>query len=161
MAYCVKCGTQIADQALFCSNCGAQQTTVAAPQGSPGGAGQASGLKENVAAALSYLFLWVGGLIFLLTDKRPFVRFHAAQSIIIFLSWYIVHKLFGVFWGLRLLHGWGSAAPVSVFFSILEILSFVLWVVLISKAYQGEWFKVPVVWEVAESFGAKIPTDKR
>ena len=37
--------------------------------------------KKTSPALLSYLVGWVTGLIFLLIDKRPFVKFHAAQSI--------------------------------------------------------------------------------
>ena len=47
-------------------------------------AGTQSGLSENVAGLLCYLLGWVTGLIFYFTDKRPFVRFHAAQSIVVF-----------------------------------------------------------------------------
>jgi uncharacterized membrane protein len=47
---------------------------------------QRSGLSENLAALLSYVFGWITGLIFLLLDKRPYVRFHAAQSIVVFLG---------------------------------------------------------------------------
>jgi len=39
------------------------------------------GLEENVAGLLCYIAGWLSGLIFLLIDKRPFVRFHAVQSI--------------------------------------------------------------------------------
>ena len=162
MAYCVTCGTQIAEQSPFCSKCGALQKTVAAAQTIPAGAVRASRLTENVAAALSYAFFWVGGLIFLLIDKRPFVRFHAAQSIVIFLGLHIVHKVLGMFWGLRLLHGgWDSFTPGFALIHLVDLLTFMLWVVLMIKAYQGEWFKVPIVWEVAESLAAKVPADKR
>jgi uncharacterized membrane protein len=33
---------------------------------------------------LSYLFGWISGLAFLLFDRRPFVRYHAAQSVMVF-----------------------------------------------------------------------------
>jgi uncharacterized membrane protein len=162
MAYCDKCGAQIAEHAPYCSQCGAQQKAATALPVAGAGAAQSSRLTENVAATLSYAFLWVGGLIFLLIDKRPFVRFHAAQSIVIFLGLHIVHWALAAFWGLRLLHdGWNSFAPGFALFHAVDILTFVLWVVLMIKAYQGEWFKVPIVWEVAEGFGAKVPADKR
>jgi uncharacterized membrane protein len=162
MAYCVKCGTQLAEQAPFCSQCGAQQKAATAAPPIPGGPVQASRLTENVAATLSYAFFWAGGLIFLLVDKRPFVRFHAAQSVVIFLGLHFVHGIMAGFWGLRLLHGgWNSFAPGFMLIHLVDLLTFVLWVVLMIKAHQGEWFKVPVVWEVAESFGAKVPSDKR
>ena len=41
-------------------------------------------MEENVAGLLCYAGGWLTGLVFLLTDKRPFVRFHAAQSMVVF-----------------------------------------------------------------------------
>ena len=38
------------------------------------------------AALLSYVLGWITGLVFLLIDKRPYVRFHAAQSVVVFLG---------------------------------------------------------------------------
>ena len=43
-----------------------------------------TGLDENVAGLLCYVLGWVTGIIFFLIDKRPYVRFHAAQSIVVF-----------------------------------------------------------------------------
>src|SRR5260370_36014888 len=43
-----------------------------------------TGLDENVAALLSYIFGWLSGLIFLLLEKESrLVRFHAMQSILL------------------------------------------------------------------------------
>ena len=162
MAYCVKCGTQISEQAPFCSSCGTQQKNVGAPPSTMSGGAPTSALTENMAAFLSYLFLWVGGVIFLLIDKRPFVRFHAAQSIVVFVGLHIVHMMLGLFWGFHMFHGgWGAFAPGFLLFRVVEFGGFVLWVFLMIKAYQGEWFKVPVVWEIAEGLGAKVPADRR
>ncbi len=41
-------------------------------------------MAENVAGLLCYLLGWLTGLIFLLIDKCPYVRFHAAQWIVVF-----------------------------------------------------------------------------
>jgi uncharacterized membrane protein len=83
MPHCTKCGTTVADDVAFCPSCSAPQaqgvTTAMAPAAST-----QSGLSENVAGLLCYLLGWITGLIFFLTDKRPFVRFHAAQSIVVF-----------------------------------------------------------------------------
>src|SRR5690349_7468080 len=82
MAFCSKCGTQVADDAAFCSNCGqAMKADVPAYAASQGGS---TGMAENVAGFLCYVLGWLTGLIFFLIDKRPFVRFHAAQSIVVF-----------------------------------------------------------------------------
>jgi len=67
----------------FCPKCGAAHwpptgpvAAVSVPADSP-----TAGIEENIAGLLCYLFMWISGLIFLLLDKRPFVKFHAAQSI--------------------------------------------------------------------------------
>lgn len=96
---------------------------------------QGTGLPKNTAAALSYVLGWLTGIIFLLIEKDPFVRFHAMQSII----------TFGI---LTLL----SFIPVIgwILSPLVMIVGFILWLVLIFKAYQGEEFKLPVVGEFAK-----------
>jgi len=94
-----------------------------------------TGLPRNTAAALSYGLGWLTGIVFLLIEKDSFVRFHAMQSVITFgiLNLVIFVPLVG--WLLSPLIG---------------IAGFVLWLVLIYKAYQGEEFKLPVIGELAE-----------
>ena len=88
MAFCKACG-QDAGDASFCPKCGAaqgaslggaQSAAVAAP-GATAADYPTAGMEENIAGFLCYLVGWITGLIFLLIDKRPFVRFHGAQSI--------------------------------------------------------------------------------
>src|ERR1041385_4823860 len=43
-----------------------------------------TGLDENVAALLSYIFGWISGLVFFLIEKDSrLVRFHAMQSLLL------------------------------------------------------------------------------
>jgi zinc ribbon protein len=101
MAFCSGCGSELGSGVGFCPKCGkpvgSAAGTASAMGAAPGGAAPAaaagSGLDENVAALLSYVLGWLTGLIFFLIDKRPFVRFHAMQSIILFGG---VHLLFMV-----------------------------------------------------------------
>ena len=76
---------------------------------------QRSGLSENLAALLSYVFGWITGLIFLLLDKRPYVRFHAAQSIVVFLGLHILRAvlaaIFGMGWWFAGFGNWGRVHP--------------------------------------------------
>ena len=86
MAFCKSCGQDIGTSS-FCPKCGASQSATAAPIAAPIAAPVApstEGLAENVAGLLCYALGWVSGLIFLLIDKRPWVKFHAAQSIAVF-----------------------------------------------------------------------------
>jgi uncharacterized membrane protein len=105
--------------------------------------GIADGIPENVAGLLCYALGWISGLIFLLIDKRPFVRFHAAQSLVVFGLLHIVYYiLVAVFFaGIGAVAG-GFGLGVLLIDGI-RLLGTVLWIVLMVKAYQGERFKVP------------------
>src|ERR1700674_527554 len=82
MAYCTKCGAQVADGVEFCGKCGQPMNApLASPAVSVPGD---TGMAENIAGLLCYVLGWLTGLIFFFIDKRPFVRFHAAQSIVVF-----------------------------------------------------------------------------
>jgi uncharacterized membrane protein len=96
------------------------------------------GLDENVASALCYVLVWVTGLIFILVEKdNKMVRFHAMQSIVIFLPLQILYWIVSWFF---------------FFFSwLIGIVTLILWIVLIVKAYQGEKFKVPIAGDIAEN----------
>src|SRR6202051_5226970 len=82
MASCTACGTELGGEA-FCPKCGASQTASAVPMATAPAA-SSEGLAENVAGLLCYVLGWITGIIFILIDKRPFVKFHAAQSIVVF-----------------------------------------------------------------------------
>lgn len=97
-----------------------------------------TGLSENVAAALSYLLCFITGIIFLLVDKREFVRFHAAQSTVFF----VLAALLIQFLPLTIVG--------VIFVPFLGLLAFLMWIVFMLKAYQGERFKFPWVANWAE-----------
>ena len=93
-------------------------------------------MDENVAGLLCYVLGWISGLVFFLIEKKnKFVRFHALQSIIVF----------GILTIASVLLGW-----VPVLGWIIWVLTVVLWIVLMIKAYQGEKFKLPWAGNLAE-----------
>lgn len=98
------------------------------------------GLDENIAGALTYVLGWLTGVIFYLLEKESrYVRFHAVQSIALFLPIHVIIIVLGYV----PFFGW-------VISNLLGLLALVLWIVLIVKAYQGEWFKLPVTGDIAE-----------
>lgn len=104
--------------------------------------GKGTGLPRNTAAALCYLLWWITGLVFLLVEKEDkFVRFHAMQSVITF--------------GILTV---AALAPVIgwLLSPLIMIGGFVLWLVLIVKAYQGEEYELPVVGKLARQWLEKI-----
>ena len=144
MAFCKACGQEIGT-ATFCPKCGASQGAAPAAVPAAPAASPTEGLQENVAGLLCYLLGWVTGIIFLLIDKRPWVKFQAAQSIVLFggltvlrIALAFMGGLFGGFFG------WGLSL-------ILALVGVILWIMLMVKAYQHETFRVPIVADIADS----------
>ena len=158
MPHCSKCGTAVASEAAFCPNCGAPQSPApnAAPIGVPLPSTE-SGLSENVAGLLCYVLGWLTGLIFLLIDKRPFVRFHAAQSLVTFGALHIISIILvmafigGGFFG----GSWSVFGFWSGILAIIRLLSLILWIVCMIKAYQHERFRVPIAADFADQIAGK------
>ncbi len=152
MAFCAKCGAQVAEGATFCSGCGAAR-------GSGGGAGAAAGtgLDENVAGLLSYVVGWVTGLIFFVIDKRPFVKFHAAQSMVTFGAIFVLYMILAIFMSMTWMMGAGIIGTMVSFavYPIIGIASLVAWVLCMVKAFQHERFKLPIIGDIAENIAGK------
>lgn len=151
MAFCRKCGSEVAAGAGFCPKCGEAQSGGAVAQTTPGAQ---SGMSENVAAFLCYLVGWITGIIFFLIDKRPFVRFHAAQSIVVFGGLHIVNIVIGIAFGagFMMMGGYGAFGIGTALYGLISLVAFILWILLMVKAYQHEKFEVPIAAGIAKSF---------
>jgi uncharacterized membrane protein len=123
-----------------------------------------TGLDDNVASLLAYLFQFLGGLIFFLIEKDSrFVRFHAMQSML----------LSGVFW-VGLIALWIVSAVLTLILGqISGVLAGLVWVITLLlqlvlvvaaligfilcmiKAYQRQYFKLPLLGSYAEKFSQK------
>ena len=91
-----------------------------------------TGLDENIAGLLCYVLGWVSGIVFLLLERESnFVKFHAVQSIIVF----------GVLSVVNAVVGWIPVFGLKVRI-VSGILAFVLWILLMVKASQGERYRV-------------------
>jgi uncharacterized membrane protein len=116
------------------------------------------GLAENVAGLLCYVLGWITGLIFLFIDKRPFVRFHAAQSVVVFgglnIIFAVLASMFGMGW---MMGGFflGTWALGGLILAVVRLVGFVLWILLMVKAYQGQKYRVPVAADLADSIARK------
>jgi len=150
MAFCKACGQDIGS-ASFCPKCGANQSASAVPAPAVA-APSTEGLAENVAGLLCYVLGWLTGIIFLLIDKRPFVKFHAAQSIVVFGGLTVIRIALIFMHGMAGVIGWGFVGLLSL---LIGLVMFVLWILLMVKAYQHEMFKVPIAAPIAESIAGK------
>ena len=111
-------------------------------------------MEENVAGLLCYVLGWVTGVIFFIIDKRPFVRFHAAQSIVVFGGIAILYVILGMFLGASLfaggLAGAGGFSIGFLLYPLLGLTAFILWILLMVKAYGHQKFRIPVAADLAE-----------
>ena len=147
MANCAKCGAALAPGATFCGSCGSQVSAAAAPAGTVAGTpapAASSGLSQNVAGMLAYLFI-IGPILMMVLEpysKDKFVRFHAFQSLffdigctVLWIPVFIVGLIPYI----------GSLISFLVFLSVVA-----LWVIIVVKAYGGQKFQLPFIGKLAE-----------
>ena len=103
MAFCASCGTQMADNAAFCPNCGkaagqasgagASPAPAPAPPAGYAAPAASSPIAENVAGMLAY-FTIIPAIIFLLVEpynRNRFVRFHSFQCLFTCAALIVLH----------------------------------------------------------------------
>jgi uncharacterized membrane protein len=156
MPFCANCGSAV--EGRFCPKCG---TPIEA---APGNAGPAqaysppppasaagAGMDDNVAGALCYLIGFITGILFLLLEpynKRPFVRFHALQSIFFCVGWIALSIALSIAFVVAgaVTHLWFIFLPIRLLFGFL---GFLLWLFCMYKAYNREWYELPIVGPLA------------
>ncbi|HLW51751.1 MAG TPA: DUF4870 domain-containing protein [Candidatus Angelobacter sp.] len=112
-----------------------------------------TGMANNVAGLLCYVFGWITGLIFLLIEpykNDKFVRFHAFQSIFFnvgLIGVYIALAILGAVLGL-VTKGL-SIVLMGPLFMLLWLAIVITWIVLMVKAYNNQTFKLPIIGELA------------
>lgn len=109
------------------------------------------GLDEKMAAALSYVFGIISGIIVLVMEREnKFVRFHAMQSTF----WFMFVMV--IVWILRFVAnmpiiGWLLGWIISPILAIIGFIVFISWVFLIVKALNGDTFKLPIIGDIVWS----------
>ena len=105
----------------------------------------ATGLKKETSAAMAVLFAptLIVPVLFLLLDKNKFVRFYAVQVLVLWLTVYVIQRVFrfGFLYG---------------FTSIISVIGFTLWLVLIYKAWQGVEWEVPFLGKISRQLVSKL-----
>jgi uncharacterized membrane protein len=104
-----------------------------------------TGIEPNVGAALAYILGLITGILFLVLEKdNRFVRFHAAQSIAVSLLIIVVSIVVSMVTGVLAfvpILGWILVFLLTVG---LAVGTFVLWLLLMWRAYQGEEWELPI-----------------
>ncbi len=103
-----------------------------------------TGLSKETSGALAYVLGPLTGIIFLILDKNPYVRFHAMQSIVVFTALFIAD------WVLLF------SLVLSFLIPFIAIIGFILWLLLIYKAWLGSEFEVPVLGKITRQLLERV-----
>ena len=141
MAFCSSCGTQIPDGSTVCPACASRAPVPVTTQPSAGG------LTDNVAGMLAYVTI-IPAIIFLVLEpynRNRFIRFHSFQSLFFFIALIALH------FALSILTFMPMMALITLpLHLVISLGGFVLWIILLIKANQGQMYKLPVVGDLAE-----------
>ncbi len=185
---CPHCHSFVPATAERCPTCGRPLTATSEPPGPPAGAapphqeprgpspevpgpgttpppgpaplGQ-TGLDPHVAAGLAYLFSFLGGIVFLLTEREPSVRFAAVQSIGVFAVYLVLDVAYSLVFSLitAILSLTPAALPATAvaltdLWRLVSLAFLILWVVLVVTAFQGRTVRLPVLAGIADRYAA-------
>jgi uncharacterized membrane protein len=149
MAFCSSCGGQVPAGAAVCPACGhpvAAPAVVATTQTSGGG------LTDNVAGMLAYVTI-IPAILFLVLEpynKNRFVRFHSFQSIFFAVGW------IALWIGVMIISAVLAFIPILghlialLLWMVISVGFFIIWIILLIKANQGQMYKLPFIGDLAE-----------
>jgi uncharacterized membrane protein len=110
-----------------------------------------TGLDERLAGVLCYSVWWItGGLFLLLERQHRTIRFHAAQSVVLFGTISALLIGLGALSALALVLSSATYQLMRVFGDLLWVGAAALWLVLVLRAWRGEVWRVPLVAALAD-----------
>ncbi len=147
--FCTNCGTALPENANNCPRCGKPQGVGGGAAAQPvAAAASTGGLADNVAGLLAYVTI-IPAIIFLVLEpfnKNRFVRFHSFQSIFFGVAWIAVCIVLSILGMMPFVH-----ILTALLIPLVCLAFFVIWVLLLIKAYSGQMFKLPVIGDIAET----------
>ena len=116
-----------------------------------------TGVDARLASVLCYAGWWITGLVFLFAERRHSgVRFHAAQSIVVFGT--LSAALF--FLGGASAVAFFVAVPtfqiVQMIGNVLWLAAVVLWLYLLLTTWRGETWRVPLAGDLATKIASRV-----
>jgi uncharacterized membrane protein len=113
-------------------------------------------MEPHIAAGLSYILGWITGLVFFLIEKQNrFVRFNAMQSIILSVAATVLSIALNIIGGFLVFTSIGCL--FTPLLSLVGLAFFVLWLICLINAFQGKYFKLPLIGDYAERWANSGP----
>ena len=168
MARCPQCAWPLAEQAQFCSSCGAAIPPDQRDEGDAAVAHESARtvgadasdeslpVPENVAGVIAYITIFPA-IVFLLVEpfkRNRFVRFHSFQHLLLWAAGVVFGIAAGIVGAILQLIPF-MRVLVFPFTGLVGLAFFFLWVLLVVKAYNHEMFKLPILGDLAETWAER------
>ena len=115
-----------------------------------------TGVDARLASVLCYAGWWVTGLVFLFAERRnQEVRFHAAQSLIVFGALSAALFLCGGVSAVAFMVAVPSFQLLQAVGNALWLAAVLLWLVLMLKTWRGETLRVPGASDLARKIAGR------
>lgn len=109
-----------------------------------------TGVDARLSSVLCYAGWWITGLVFLFAERRDRrVRFHAAQSLIVFGALSVLLLACGGASAVAFFVATQTFQLVQAFGNALWFGAVLLWLFLLVKTWRGEDFRVPIAGDLA------------
>ncbi|MBI4373813.1 MAG: DUF4870 domain-containing protein [Deltaproteobacteria bacterium] len=122
------------------------------------GPARGTGLAPNIAAVVCYLCAPITSIVIMLLEKENRdVQFHSWQATVLSIGYIVVSIALNI---LAIIMGKliGFLGMVVHWFSpLVGLTAFILWLICIVKAYQGERWKIPYLGDFAEKKAGLVP----
>ena len=142
---CPSCAAEMPDTAAFCPGCGRPMGVIERVRGTVGV------LPETFAGALAYFLL--PAIVFLLVEpynRNRFVRFHSFQCLGVYLASVVVVAVLRIVGFVLFFIPVLGHLLVWLISMVVALAFFMVLIVLMVKALQGEMFKIPLLGDFAE-----------
>ncbi len=115
-----------------------------------------TGVDPRLSALLCYTAWWVSGLIFLIIEQRNrTVRFHAAQSLVLFGGLSAMIAILSVFSIGMLVVSSSAFQAARLFVYFVWMAAVGIWLWLMYRTFRGETWRVPFVGDLAAKIAAR------
>ncbi len=117
----------------------------------PAQAGTSTGVDPRLAAMLCYAAWWVTGLLFLFLERdHRGVRFHAAQSLVLFGGLSLLMACIGAASAMSLFLAPAFFQTILSLNSLIWLGAVIVWSVLMVQTIRGETVRVPLIADLAD-----------
>jgi len=109
-----------------------------------------TGVDARLSSMLCYAGWWVTGLVFLFAERRHAeVRFHAAQSLVVFGALSVALLLCGGASAVAFFVATSTFQMLQAIGNAIWLIAVLLWLFLLIKTWQGETWRVPIAGDLA------------